>query len=368
MKTLWISILLLISGVSFADKALTSKASGVERPLKIIHLYVNDGEWEFADGKKTYIVSYVGYNDKFEEAPKGAKLPAPKLPAPTLRVTEGDEVHVILHNTGHHHLDPSSAFANVTHTIHFHGLDLVQVYDGIPGVPTQGLPDTLLAGVPVGDKFEYKFVAQHEGTYMYHCHVDTSTHALLGMYGAFIIDSKTPHTIYGKHFDREYTLFFAEVDTEHNDAIHDVGDYDMSKFKPNYWIVNGRIFTSDLANPLSTVADPNTFIKAKEGETILIRFLAMGWDHVFAFHPHAFHMQVIGTDGRGLDSPYWKDTLPIVSGERYDVLIPVQGKKDGICLSCRLGKGLSIAHDHNLRGETSSGKYPRGPLVVFSIE
>jgi hypothetical protein len=37
-------------------------------------------------------------------------------------------------------------------------------------------------------------------------------------------------------------------------------------------------------------------------------------------------------------------------------------------VSCRLGKGLSIAHDHNLHGETSGGKYPRGPLVVFAVE
>jgi FtsP/CotA-like multicopper oxidase with cupredoxin domain len=342
--------------------------SAKERPVKTFHLYINDGEYELADGKKTYIVSYVAYNSKFEEAPAGAELPAPSIPAPTLRVKIGDEVHVILHNHGHHHTSKDSAFKNVTHTIHFHGLDLVQVYDGVPGVPTPTLPDRLLAGVPVGDQYEYKFVAQNEGTYMYHCHVDTSTHALLGMFGAFIVDGKTPNTIYGKHYDREYTLFFSEMDTEHNDAIQDVGDYDMGKFKPNYWLVNGRIFTADLKNPLSTVADPRSLIKAKEGETVLLRFLAMGWNHTFAFHPHAYHMQVIGTDGRGLEAPYWKDTLPFSSGERYDVLVPIHGKKDAICLSCGLGKGLSIAHDHNLQGETSSGKYPRGPLVVFAIE
>jgi FtsP/CotA-like multicopper oxidase with cupredoxin domain len=203
---------------------------------------------------------------------------------------------------------------------------------------------------------------------MYHCHVDTSTHAMLGMYGAFIVDGEKPNTIYGKHYDREYTLFLSELDTEHNDAIHDVGDYDMAKFKGNYWLANGRIFTADLKNPLSTVADPRTLIKAKEGETVLLRFLIMSFDHTFVFHPHAYHMQVIGTDGRGLDSPYWKDTLPMTSGERYDVLIPIHDKKDKVCMSCGLGKGLSIAHDHNLRGETSGGKYPRGPLIVFAIE
>ena len=342
--------------------------SAEARPKKFIHLYVNDGQWEMADGKKTYIVSYVAYNERFEEAPAHAVLPPPAIPAPTIRVKVGDEVHVTLHNTGHHHLDKNSSFGSVTHTIHFHGLDVVQVYDGVPGVPTEGLPATLLAGVPVGDSYEYVFVPRFEGSFMYHCHVDTSTHALLGMYGAFIVDGETPNMIYGHHFDREYTLFFSEMDTEHNDSIHDVGDYDMTKFKTNYFMVNGRIFTADLTNPLSTVADPKTLIVAKEGEVVLLRLMAMGWDHTFAFHPHAYHMQVVGMDGRGLDAPYWKDTLPIVSGERTDVLVPITSKKDAICMSCRLGKGYSIAHDHNLHAETSGGKYPRGPLVVFKVE
>lgn len=338
------------------------------RPVKTLHLYVNDGEWELADGKKTYIVSYVAWNDQFGEAPAGATLPAPRIPAPTIRVRVGDDVRVVLHNTGHAHLDKNSSFGNVPHTIHFHGMDLVQVYDGTPGVPGKGIPDSILAGVPVGDTFMYRFVPKYEGTFLYHCHVDTSTHAMLGMYGPLIVEGKTPDTVYGKRYDREYTLLFSEMDTEHNDAIHDVGDYDMMKWKTNYFLLNGRIFTADLKNPLSTINDPRTLIRAKEGETVLLRLMAMGFDHTFVFHPHAYHLQVVGMDGRALDSPYWKDTLPIHSGERIDVLVPIHDKKDAVCLSCALGKGLSIAHDHNLRGETSAGKYPRGPLTVFAIE
>src|SRR5207248_8429432 len=351
-KILAILIIPAIALAALGAKVITNKG---ERPKKTFHLYVNDGEWELADGKKTYIVAYVGFNEKFEEAPPGATLPAPKLPSPTMRVRIGDDVTVVLHNAGHHHLDANSSFGNVPHTIHFHGMDLVQVYDGMPGVPHVDIPEKILAGVAVGETFTYRFVPQFEGTFLYHCHVDTATHAMLGMYGTFIVDGEKPNTIYGKHFDREYTLFFSEMDTEHNDAIHDVGSYDMSKWKTNYFLLNGRIFTADLKNPLSTIADPNSLIKAKEGETVLLRFVEMGFDHTFAIHPHAYHMQVVGTDGRALDHPYWKDTLPISSGERYDVLVPIHGKKDAICLSCSLGRGLSVMHDHNLRGQSSSG-------------
>ena len=343
-------------------------AKTATRPLKVFHLYVNDGEWEFADGEKTWVVGYVAYDDKFGEAPPGAKLPAPTIPSPELRVKVGDEVHVFLHNAGHHMCEKDSSFTNVTHTIHFHGLDLVQAYDGVPGVPAQGLPERLLAGVPVGEVYEYKFVPKHEGTYLYHCHIDSASHILLGMYGAFIVEGKAPKTIYGYKYDREYTLFFSEVDSAHNEAIRSRGEYDMLKWKSDYFLLNGRIFTADLKNPLSIINDPKSVIRAKEGETVLLRLVDASFSHVTAFHPHAYHMKVIGTDGRRLDSPYWKDTVSITSGERYDVLVPVIGKRDAVCLSCGMGKGLSIAHDHNMGGMVSTGKYPRGPLTIFAIE
>ncbi len=350
--------------------AAKAKAAAAEpvRPVKTFHVYVNDGMWKLADGTEFYIIGYVRYNDNWEEAPAGVQLPSPTLPAPTMRVTEGDEVHVVLHNMGHHHADKGSQIINVPHTIHFHGLDLVQAIDGVPDVPAEGLPDRVFSGVPVGDTYEYRFAAEHEGTYSYHCHVDAPTHILMGMYGAFIVDSKTPHTMYGRHYDREYTLFYSEVDTKHNEAIRTEGTYNMMEFKGDYYLLNGRIFVSNLKNPLSTVADPNSVIVANEGETVLLRILVMSFEHAFVLHPHAYHMQVIGTDGRPLTAPYWKDTLPVQSGERYEVLVPIINKRNKVCLSCGMGKGVSIFHDHNFRGETSNGQYPKGPLTVFVVK
>jgi FtsP/CotA-like multicopper oxidase with cupredoxin domain len=77
---------------------------------------------------------------------------------------------------------------------------------------------------------------------------------------------------------------------------------------------------------------------------------------------------VIGTDGRKLRSPYEKDTLLIGSGERYDILykIPDFSSKRQ-CLSCNIGAGISIAHDHNMRAMVSTGIYPHGPLTIFDV-
>jgi FtsP/CotA-like multicopper oxidase with cupredoxin domain len=52
--------------------------------------------------------------------------------------------------------------------------------------------------------------------------------------------------------------------------------------------------------------------------------MAIGYDHIYAWHPHGYHGLVIDTDGKKLRSPYEKDTLLIGSGERYDILYKVQ--------------------------------------------
>lgn len=73
-------------------------------------------------------------------------------------------------------------------------------------------------------------------------------------------------------------------------------------------------------------------------------------------------------DGRKLKSSYEKDTLCIASGERIDILVKIphftSQKK---CLSCNLGAGITIMHDHNLREMVSTGKYPMGALTIFDI-
>lgn len=60
-----------------------------------------------------------------------------------------------------------------------------------------------------------------------------------------------------------------------------------------------------------------------EDKTVLLRLMALGADHVFAIHPHGYHMEVVALDGRKLKSAYEKDTIYIASGERIDVLVRI---------------------------------------------
>lgn len=91
------------------------------------------------------------------------------IPGPTIRATEGDLVRITLINNG-------SKF----HSIHFHGIHPA----GMDGV---------FEGIAPGGKFTYEFIAEPFGVFPYHCHMQPlEEHITHGLYGAYIVDSKTP--------------------------------------------------------------------------------------------------------------------------------------------------------------------------------
>lgn len=357
----------LIPGDQIVEKAFTefSKDGQVEREF---HLYATDGYQEMADGELIYFWGFAHAKD-FADAgevktkeERDTKLLPLTVPGDEIRLTSGKNYVVVLHNAGFYETEMHSGVHGVPHTIHFHGLDLIPAYDGVPNMPyTPVFP---------GEKYRYLLTIPEdvEGSYLGHCHVDTTNHLMAGMYFPLILE-KRPNEIYGYPFDREYTLIMSEVDSDYMEMLRTEGSIRRGlEWKSNYFMLNGRIFMDILTNPLSTINDPKTRIVAYEGETVLIRLIAIGYNHIFAWHPHGFHGLVIGTDGRKLSYPYEKDTLLIGSGERYDILykIPDLSAKRG-CPSCNYGPGISIAHDHNMMGMVSRGIYPHGPQTIFDV-
>ncbi len=70
-------------------------------------------------------------------------------------------------------------------TVHWHGMELESVYDGVAGWSrTSGSVAPLLAP---GDSFTVAFTPPRAGTYMYHTHMDEGTQLMSGMYGAMLV-------------------------------------------------------------------------------------------------------------------------------------------------------------------------------------
>lgn len=227
------------------------------------------------------------------------------VPGPELRVMVGERVRITVLNT---HDQP--------HALHLHGItSLAQEMDGVPHLSHEVRP---------GGHVTYEFVATEAGTHAYHCHFQTDVHLDMGMYGALIVQDPDASPAW----TGEHTLILDEWDSRQDPArLPHTPLYDT-------FLVNGR------AHPLI----PDLHIPA--GETHLVRFVHMG-AQPHSLHLHGTSFLVVAKDGHDLGAPYLADTLPILPGERYDVL--VRGRD-----------GTFPWHDHNSNANTNGGQYPGG--------
>lgn len=208
-----------------------------------------------------------------------------QVPGPLLRFTAGDPVRIIVANDLP---EPTS--------VHWHGLVIPNNMDGAAGV-TQ-------AAIEPGESFTYEFtVPETPGTYFYHSHKDADRQQPLGLYGALIIDPKTPSepTMYSQ----EYIVELGEW------RVTDGKTYpamDFDGMLPNYFTINGKSYPS------------TETIKASVGDNILFRFIGTG-QFIHPMHIHGGPFQIVATDGNPVlaGAQLTKDTVLIAPGERYDV-------------------------------------------------
>lgn len=227
--------------------------------VKVFHLTVSKIQWEVSPGKKVEAYAYNG-----------------QVPGPTIHVTEGDKVRVIVKNE----MDQSTS-------VHWHGLLLDNKQDGV----------TFLNQDPItkGSTYTYNFIATNSGTQMYHSHHNSTEQVTKGLYGALIVDPKD------KALANNYPVT--------QDMVMMLGDGTLG------FTLNGKEFPA---------TEP---IKVKKGESIRIRYINAG-QLVHTMHLHGLTQEVVAKDGYDLTSPYKADTVLVGPGERYDVI--VKGDNPGV--------------------------------------
>jgi hypothetical protein len=85
--------------------------------------------------------------------------------------------------------------------------------------------------------------------------------------------------------------------------------YDMTKYQPRYWMINGRSFPDDITPNNSTALPSQPYgalvhVLPKTAQPLpaLVRFLNAGPVN-YPFHPHSNHDSAVGVDGRVLVNP-----------------------------------------------------------------
>lgn len=234
-----------------------------------------------------------------------ALVDSPKIPADIIWCNEGDSVVInALSVSQLHH-----------HTIHLHGLDVNTRNDGDPATSfyLSHMQDTT-----------YSFKANHAGTYLYHCHVGDVVHVQMGMYGLIIVraagGANTAWTG-GPAFNQQKAWLFSEIDEAWHDnpPQHDSTNafIELPPYEPDYFLING------LAQ--QELEDSTTKIVGAVNEKIYLRTAGIGFFNTRIIFPSSLQSEIIDSDGRPLPQAIQSDTLEVMPGERYGVmLIPSQ--------------------------------------------
>jgi len=244
-----------------------------------------------------------------------------QVPGPLIKITQGDKVRVVLRNQ----LDEPT-------TIHWHGLDVPNAMDGVPGV-TQ-------TPVAPGADFVYEFQVNQAGTFMYHSHYE-ATQATRGLGGVFISEPRGENLVQA-YQDEILVLQEWGVDVQTGQPLGDMpGMPGMSM--TNFFTINGKAYPA---------TEP---IKVKRGEKVRLRLVNFASEVPHPIHLHGQPFKVTAKDGYPWDGPTAVTQL-VGSGETYELIFTAQNP------------GSWMLHCHVPHHATNAGKEPGGMMTHIMIE
>ncbi|BFM07311.1 copper resistance system multicopper oxidase [Halioxenophilus aromaticivorans] len=250
------------------------------------------------------------------------------IPAPTLRLREGDDVTIRVTNR-----------LSVPTSIHWHGILLPFEMDGVPGISFKGIAP--------GETFVYRFKLRQSGTYWYHSH--SGFQEMTGMYGALIIEPRS-----GERHEADQDFVVQLSDWTDEDPMHvfsklkvqgdtfnfnqptffdftrDVSDKGLKAALSKRQMWNQmRMNPTDLAD-LSTATltylmngtapAGNWTGVFKKGERLRLRFINAASNSFYDVRIPGLKLTVVQADGQDVE-PVSVDEFRFGPGETYDVLV-----------------------------------------------
>jgi CopA family copper-resistance protein len=270
----------------------------------------------------------------FTGAPQTAFTVNGSVPAPTLRLKEGDTVTLRVANT----LDEDAS-------IHWHGLLLPANMDGVPGLS--------FGGIRPGEAYRYRFKVRQAGTYWYHSH--SGFQEQRGLYGPLIIHPLEPEPF---DYEREHIVMLTDWTDEKPERV-----FARLKKQSDYYNRNQRtladfvrdVRTQGLRTTLAErrmwgrmrmnptdLADVSGFTYTylmngtppagnwtgifQPGERVRLRFINGSAMSYFDVRIPGLKMTVVAADGQYVH-PVTVDEFRIATAETYDVIVEPSGQE-----------------------------------------
>jgi hypothetical protein len=331
----------------------TSDATAATSHKDHFVLNARDGYITTPDGNSIYTWSYSSGSGAFQ------------YPGPMLCVHEGDTVTITVKNS----LPVATSL----------------MFPAIAGVTKDGklaLPNaTELAGgdltpsIPTSSAATYQFTADHAGTYLYESGTNPEIQQQMGLVGALIVrplghddwvysPTSATDTVSTQFLpEREFVHLLTEIDPELHQCMESSlrevtgakkpGEvfnagcpadasgtvvpfaFDMTKYRPRYFMINGRSFPDTIApnaserlpsQPYSSlvhVRPRGSEITGNDVYPAVVRYLNAG-PVGYPFHPHVENERVLGQDGRKIVSLTGDD----ISQDQFDIVVPPGGTVD----------------------------------------
>ncbi len=264
------------------------------------------------------------------------------IPGPLVRLKEGQNLVVDMVN------DSSEGTS-----IHWHGLLVPFLMDGVPGV-------TMTALEP-GKTFRYEFPIRQAGTYWWHAH---TLQEPMGHYGPIIIDPKGPEPV---EYDRDYVVMLSDWSPMNPHTIMAklkkgegyfnyqqrtmTDDYPLSGEERRMW-ARMRMMPTDISDISAATytyllnghgPEDGLEYLFKKGERVRLRFINGAAATFFNIRIPGLPMTVISADGQNVEHVQ-VDEFQIGNAETYDVIVE-PGSNDAYTIVAesmdRSGMGLA---------------------------
>jgi FtsP/CotA-like multicopper oxidase with cupredoxin domain len=244
------------------------------------------------------------------------------IPGPTLRFREGDTARIRVHN----------GLRNEETSIHWHGLLVPNLQDGVPYVSTPP--------IQAGTTRTFEFPLKQSGTYWYHSH--TGLQEQRGVYGSIVIEPKGGEPAKA---DRDHVVVLSDWTRENpNEVMRTLmrgsdwyalrkgsmqsvtgamkagalGDFwDRERSRMPAMDVSDVAYDAFLASGRKSIALPG-----KPGEKVRLRFINAGTATYFYLQSATGPLTIVAADGPAV-KPLPVKRLLIGMAETYDVIVTV---------------------------------------------
>jgi len=206
-------------------------------------------------------------------------------PGPVVRVRQGSDIQVRLHNQ----------LPQPT-TLHWHGLRVPNALDGVPGI-TQ-------APIASGETFTYRFVAHDAGTFWYHPHFNSVEQVGRGLSGAVVVDEAKP----------------VEVDDDWLWVLSDFRLDGQGQLVEGFGSLRDAAHSGRLGNTVLINGALSRDFVARPHARIRLRFVAATSARIFGLTFKGARAWLMAIDGHPVAATLLTEPLVLAPGQRADVL------------------------------------------------